>query len=125
MSMSIYYTAKRETPLTSSERAKIEQLCDAFAVESEIKAYLRTGQGPNWESFCVYESAKGENPNVIFEGATGLPTNSQDHLWEGVQHWCGLLTEIRRTLPDAEWDVRVEDHEIHWDETNEAYDPSA
>ena len=44
-------------------------------------------------------------------------------MWVGVQHWCSVLTEIRRVLHNADWDVRVDDHSIQWDEDAGEYDP--
>lgn len=44
---------------------------------------------------------------VIFEGATKLPDNSENAVWDGLQHWCSLLSEIRRIIPDADWQVNV------------------
>ena len=63
-------------------------------------------------------------PDVIFEGATGLPDNSEEALWTGLQHWCNALTEIRHALPDAEWHVHVDDHDIPWDPAAQAFDPT-
>ena len=60
---------------------------------------------------------------MIFEGATKLPDNSENAIWVGVQHWCSLLTAIRRILHNADWDVRVDDREIQWDDEVEEYNP--
>ena len=89
-----------------------------------IENYLQTGDGYNWESFCIYDPNDPTEPDVVFEGATKLPDNSEDAVWGGLQHWCAALTEIRRIIPDADWDVHVDDHEIQWDEAVGAFDPS-
>ena len=58
------------------------------------------------------------------EGATKLPSNSEEGLWAAIQHWCRLLTEIRQILPDAEWEASVDDHDIYWDPKRRMFDPS-
>ena len=108
MSMSIYYEARRSTPLTDDERAQILSIEVRYSVEDRIEQYNQTGGGFNWESFCVYDPGNPTASDVIFEGATGLPTNSAEVIWEGIQHWCSALTEIRGVLRDADWEVRVD-----------------
>jgi hypothetical protein len=124
MSISIYYTARRPTPLSGTERAEINEITKKYSVEKEIERYLQTGDGHNWESFCIYDPKNPSEYDVVFEGATNLPDNSEDAIWIGVQHWCSALTEIRKVIPDASWDVHVDDHEIQWDHHAGVFDPS-
>ncbi|PHS02514.1 MAG: hypothetical protein COA78_20915 [Blastopirellula sp.] len=124
MSMSIYYTAHRPQPLSTEERSSIREVEVQFAVEHRIAERERTGTGPNWESFCIYDPHNPSEPTVVFEGATKLPDTSQDDCWEGLQHWCQALTAIRRILSTAEWSVLVDDHDIHWNEEQQEFDPS-
>ena len=124
MGISIYYTVRRKQLLSNAERLVIDRALAKAAVEPLIEEYCRTGNGLNWESFCVYEQKDVTDLDVIFEGATKLPDNSEDATWVGLQHWCQLLTEIRHELSEAAWDVQVEDHPIFWDEARQAYDPS-
>ena len=128
MSISIYYEAHRSEGMTSSEKELVENIIMKYSVDDQIEKLINTGQGLNWESFCVYgfdfPDAKPSEGDVIFEGATKLPDNTEDASWIGIIHWCETLTHIRRVLHDAEWNVQVEDHEIQWDSTLEAYDPN-
>jgi len=124
MSISIYYTARRSTPINEAERTQIAAIEQQHAVERHIEEYHQTGEGHNWESFCVYDPNDPSEPDVVFEGATKLPDNSEDAVWEGLQHWCAALTEIRKVIPDADWHVHVDDHDIQWDDSVRAYDPS-
>lgn len=124
MGTSIYYDARRSTGLTPSERAGVDEVVRRYAVEDRIEEFNRTGQGTDWQSFCVYDGSDPSHTDTVFEGATGLPTNDLDAAWEGVRHWCAALTEIRRILPDAVWSVHVEHHPIPWDEGRQEYDPS-
>ena len=124
MSISIYYRARRATRLTNDEIATISRLEDKYAVETHIEAYNQTGEGYNWESFCIYDPNDPTEPDVVFEDATKRPDNSEDAVWDGLQHWCKALTEIRQVLADAAWEVHVDDHEIPWVEAANEYDPS-
>jgi hypothetical protein len=124
MSISIYYTARRSRPLSTEERAAVDQLTAKYAIEDQLEEFLRTGEGYNWESFCIYDAADPTEPGVVFEGATKLPDNSEDAFLNGLQHWCNLLSEIRRAVPDAAWEVNVDDHDIPWNELTQLYDPT-
>jgi len=124
MSISVYYSAKRAAALSQEEAAGIRTLVTKYSVDDQIGKRRWFGKTPNWESFCIYDPGKPSEPNVVFEGATKLPDNTQEFLWQGLQHWCALLTEVRRLLGGAEWWVSVDDHEIHWDITTQSYDPA-
>jgi len=121
--ISIYYTAYRNEPLSPEESASIQNIVTRYSVDNEIAERERTGEGFRWESFCVYDPDDPTEPGIIFEGATKLPDNSEDAIWEGLQHWCRLLTEVRRALPGTKWRVHVDDHDIPWDEETKAFDP--
>jgi hypothetical protein len=123
MSISITYVAHREQPITSIEQTTIKNAVDRYAIEELIAERERTGEGFNWSSFCVYDPDDPSEPGVIFEGATQLPDNSEDAVWAGLQHWCLLLSEIRRQLPGSSWHVQVDDRDIVWDEARATYDP--
>ena len=125
MSVSIYYEARRHHRLTPEEQRAVEEIISTHSVDADIQRYLETGVGPNWEPFCVYDASEPSEADVVFEGATKLPDDSQDAIWVGVQHWCRVLTEIRRALPGADWDVHVDDHRISWNEELSEFDPTA
>lgn len=122
MGISIYYTAKRVQPLTEEERAAVGEIVERFSIEKEIDEYIATGRGRNWSSFDDGITEETED-GVVLNGSTRLPDNDEDALWVGVQHWCALLTQIRRAVKGAEWNVAVEDHAIFWDEKRVCYDP--
>jgi hypothetical protein len=125
MSISIYYTAFRDTPLTPEEEEQVAAIGRRFSVDDRIRTYIQTGSGENWESFTVYAKDHLSKAGVIFEGATKLPDNNEEAIWIGVRHWCSALTEIRRSIRNARWRVHVDGHEIAWDEAAQAYDPTA
>lgn len=115
MSVSLYYTAKRATALTSHERAEIDAL---------VGDAIKSAGDKDWEPFFVYDPADPTEPGMIFEGATQLPDDSPEEMWEALQHWAALLTQIRRRLPAAEWNVHMDDHDLVWVESEQSYDPS-
>jgi hypothetical protein len=124
MSISIYYTARREQPLSPDEQAAFDRLCASYSIREQVERYVQTRQGHNGENFCIYDRNDPTEPGIIFEGATKLPDISENALWELLQHWCKLVSEVRRAVPGAEWHVNVDDHDIEWNEESQAYDPT-
>ncbi len=123
MSISIYYTAKRSNKLSNQEQETISCLISRYSKEfNQMTSQVCSEVGYNGESFCVYDSKASTEPDVIFEGATKLPDHSPEELWEAVQHWSALLSQIRRIIPDAEWYVHLDDHDLVWDEKLLEYD---
>jgi hypothetical protein len=62
MSISIYYTARRDRPLSTEERAVVDEFIAKYAIEDQLEEFFRTGEGFNWESFCVYERPTPVSP---------------------------------------------------------------
>jgi hypothetical protein len=108
MGVSIYYTAKRSNPLTKDETKDIEGI---------IKEYDKGKPVKKGEDFYVYDYDK-EEPEVIFNGATGLPLSFSDGMLtvEACLYWAECLTKIRHIVKDAEWSVNMDDTELEWDE---------
>jgi hypothetical protein len=123
MSVSIYYTAKRHCELRKAEQTGIERVIDRYSVKEQIDEYNRTGVGWNGENICLY-APPFDSPDVLLDGATKLPDSTEDVFWDAVQRWCQALSEIRRLLHDADWQVHLDDHEIQWDESRQEFDPS-
>ena len=121
MGISIYYTVKRNEPLTTQETKTIDEIIEKYSVDQQIEQYMNSGQGLNWESFCIYNDLED---GIILEGSTKLPNNTAAASWIAIQHWCNLLTEMRNYLPNAVWQVSVEDHQIRWDEKRKYFDPT-
>jgi hypothetical protein len=125
MGVSIYYTASRAEPLTTTERSAIESVIARYPLDTLIaKCSVAEGEYDG-EDFCVYPTDDDTEPGVVFEGATKLPLCSVDAMWAALQHWCRLLSEVRRALPNTTWRVHVDDHDIPWVEELRSFDPSA
>ena len=125
MSVSIYYTARREQPPSPNEQAAVDRIRASYSIRDQVERYVQKRGGHNGENFHVYDRDKPTEPGVIFQGATKLPDNDEDALWELLQRWCKLLSEVRRALPGAAWHVHVDDHDIPWDEAEQEYNPTA
>ncbi|MGF6349303.1 hypothetical protein [Variovorax sp. W2I14] len=125
MGFSIYYTAKRDTPLTPSETQRIDSIVQAFEVTAEIERYAHTGKGLNWESFTLYETSRPKGEEV-FSGATALPDNKPFAMHKGARHWVDCLNRIRReVLADARWSVQIEDDALRWDDKHGWHDEAS
>lgn len=122
MSVSIYYTAKRQHHLSAEEKAAIEQIVTSRDVIDELEKYLQTGSGYNWETFCIYDV--DSKSDVIFEGATKLPNNTEDAVLVGLEHWLSTLSLIRRVLSNSEWHVHIDDIDIPWNRATQSFDLS-
>ena len=116
MGFSIYYTAKRNTPLTDIETQRIDAIVQSFDVTAEIDRYAHSGKGLNWESFTLYETSKLTGEDVL-SGATALPDNKAFAMHKGARRWIDCLNQIRgEVLADAKWSVQIEDDALLWDD---------
>ena len=124
MSFSIYYSARRPAPLSSEEQEEVRKVLAKYSVESRARRFAETGEGLNWEPFGMRDVKDFSAADVVLEGATQLPDNTDDAFSAGVVHWCNVLSALRRIIHKAMWSVRVGDQEIHWDYQNDRYDPA-
>ncbi len=124
MSLSIYYTARRPAPLSDQEEQEIHKVLARYSVDSRVKRFAETGEGLNWKPFGITASSDSSAGDVVFEGSTPLPDNTEEAFSQGVIHWCNALSALRRIIHKAMWSVRVEDQEIAWDYQHDRYDPA-
>jgi hypothetical protein len=124
MGFSIDYSARRPTPLSDQEQEEVRKVLARYCVDSRVKRHAETGEGLNWQPFGVADPKDFSAADVVFEGSTQLPDNTDDAFSAGVVHWCNALSALRRIIHKAMWSVRVEDQEIHWDYQHDHYDPA-
>jgi len=115
VSISLYYSAHRGSALSASERQAVAALIDA----DDDRDVVAGGSEP----FCVYPYDSLDD-GVVFEGSTKLPPDIQ-LAWEATAHWSGLVSAIRRVIPDAAWHFSLDDHDFVWDGARQEYDPAA
>lgn len=124
MGVSIYYTARRPEPLSPAEQSAIEAAIARHPLSMLLEECGASEDMYDGEDFCVFMADLDTGPGVVFEGATKLTLCSEDAMWADVKHWCRLLSDMRRILRDAAWQVDIDDHEIPWDEDRLEFDPS-
>jgi len=110
MSVSLYYTAKREYPISEQEEEACRKIVEQYIAEYSL--------GEMYEGFCVYDLSRPSEVNVIFQGATKLPLDEgENHLVEVLDYWADCLQEIINLLPHAQWHIHVDDADVtsHFD----------
>ncbi len=105
MSVSLYYTAKREYPISEQEWDTCQKIVEHYIAEYPL--------GEIYEDFCVYDLDAETEVNVIFEGATKLPLDEgEDHSMKVLDYWAECLQEIIDLLINAQWHIHVDDADI-------------
>jgi hypothetical protein len=104
MGVAIYYTARRVTPLSDDEMAEVESVIDLYNQTAPLVEYDMLG------SYSVTESSE------ILSGSTKLPLAevSPADLQELIDHWLAGISELRRVVSGAQWDVRLDNFTIPW-----------
>ncbi len=105
MSISLYYTAKRELLISKQEQDACQKVVEDYITKYPL--------GDMYESFCVYDQISPIEENVIFEGATKLPVDEgEDHFLEVLDYWSDCLQKIINLLPCAQWYIHIDDVDI-------------
>ncbi len=105
ISVSLYYTAKREHPISEQEKDAYQKIVDRYITEYPL--------GDIYECFCVYDMENDAGENVIFEGSTKLPLDEgEEHCFQVLGYWADCLQEIIDLLPGAQWNIHVDDTDI-------------
>lgn len=120
MSVSLYYTARRQQPIARQEEELCRQIGDRYDA--------RYPYGELYEGFCIYdlEQDKGELEwDVIFSGATKLPPEDSELVCQIANWWLDCLEEITQALPGAQWHVNLDDFDLEWTEEERFRFPEA
>jgi hypothetical protein len=144
VSMSLYYTAERKTPLTDAEQAEVNRLVAEYpwqkcidprppVADDDLAVARHSDDDPEslrdqgneedlGEPFEFYPSGlpDPDDPDIILDGAVKPPTNPRDFV-NAVNYWCELLAKVRVAVPGADWVVSLEDSEISWDDDHQCY----
>ncbi|WP_211718852.1 hypothetical protein [Nocardiopsis sp. MG754419] len=128
MSVSLYYEAHRDTPLTRDEHALLTEITDAGfeALVAEttrrLPEWLRTGQvtdaaiGPREMFEPLGPYAVRERVGELFAGSAKL---TRSHIGDAplmaqTHHYLDALTRLRDAFPDAVWNVHIDDLDVPW-----------
>ncbi len=106
MGLVLHFTARRSTPLRPAERAELEQRA------RQASDALPAAGEPMMFDLGILDV---ERPDVVAEGSARLPMDLAD-LQSAVGAWCGALTTVRRSLPDAVWTVTLGGMPLEWTE---------
>ena len=120
MSVSLYYTAKREQPIILQEQNRCNEIADRYDQQYPF--------GDLYEGFCIYnldKDRKGYEDDVILDGSTKLPTDVEGELYlKIVDWWLKCLEELVDVLPGAEWNVHLDDMDFEWSEEEHSFIPN-
>ncbi|PWI07275.1 hypothetical protein DIZ27_28870 [Streptomyces sp. NWU339] len=105
MSVSLYYSAHRTTPLSETESASVARV---------VAAHMASFPYGDEECLYLYDRC-GDGPEEIVAGSTKMPLNP-GRLMPVIAHVLDSVTELRRAVPDAEWRVHMDDLDVPWDE---------
>jgi len=105
MSVSLYYTAKREQPISKQEQEACQKVVERYIAEYSL--------GDMYEGFCVYDLDRPLETDVIFDGSTKLPLDEgEEHLMKVLDYWADCLQEIINILLGAQWHIHVDDTDV-------------
>ncbi|MGE2771559.1 hypothetical protein ACQGAO_24955 [Rhodococcus sp. 1.20] len=104
MSTSLYYSAVRTTPLTDDEKAEVDRL---IAVHNDEFPF-------DYEVLDLYPS---DIPDTLLNGSTKIWSDPTEVI-PSLVYWFNALTELRRAVPDADWDVSLDDTPADWDDSS-------
>lgn len=103
MSISIYYSATRKTPLTTVERGLLDELTNALNQSFPYKNEA--------ETLNFYDEP---SHGVILEGSTKLTLENEVILMESIEYWLDAISQLTLLLPSTEWSVSIEDNPASW-----------
>ena len=119
MSVSLYYAARRSRALSDDERAAVARIVAEANLAPTLDAAAEE-QLAHWEGLSLRpDASRGDD---LLVGASQLPS-SPELAVEVVEHLCAALSELRRALPGASWNVHIDDVDVPWNEELERFDP--
>ncbi|MFC7328211.1 hypothetical protein [Marinactinospora rubrisoli] len=122
MGVSLYYTITRDTPLSPTERERVDALTERYSgglvdrVDGEFPGKAAELVREYCEPFGWY-SADTLEPGEVLAGSVKVSHTQAP--WElmllQVEHWLQLLSEVRAALPTTGWRVHVDGTAAEWD----------
>lgn len=106
MAFSLYYEATRKEPLTKQEKTIIKEILEKYCSEYPFKRKV--------EDFDIYDDSEYKG-DIIFSGATKLPGNVPEILFEVANYWLKCLTEVTQLLSKATWNITFDDVDLIFD----------
>lgn len=104
VSVSLYYTARRTTPLSDAEHTAVGQVVDTYNANAPFSL--------EEEGLYLYDRLE---PGTALDGSTKLPA-ADDRAVPSLVHWLAAVTALRSAVPGADWSFTLDDYEIEWDD---------
>jgi hypothetical protein len=138
MGVSIYYTARRDRPLSDEERdevtriaadetrellGRLDQNLPAWKDDGTVPAYVEDA-GEICEGLSIYDPGAAADPKVILQGSSKVSHGDcgTEPMVVQLEYYATFaLGRLRRVLPDADWDVHVDDMSLRWEEESGEY----
>ena len=114
MSVSVYYSAKRADALTEAEIQAINALLEAF------NANKGASSCEDMDFYAAVGEYGGYEDGVLLQGAL-KPSRNLFNVRKNMRHILASLSALKQVLPDAEWDVALDDLSACWDEERGFY----
>lgn len=105
MKLAIYFAAWRRPDITIQEQDALRTIAGRYPA----------GLG----SFNSFEPSHRQTDNdpdpMILQGSIQLAKATNYAPMVAILHWMQCLTEMRRAVPNARWQVTLDKHALYWD----------
>lgn len=112
MSTSLYFTVKKDLPLTQKDWLEIEEIISRHQ-DLEVKSLVE-GAG---DELLVLEPIQ-EPSKVVLRGAAQLPKNLyKEDIFDFmmvVEAWFHILSDVRNLLENSVWDAHIDGEPLYW-----------
>lgn len=112
MSVSLYWTAYRDRPLSAVEEHSAQTIIDAASDHPNIVA-LVDAEGTFWEGLLLWHDP--DEDGEVLRGSSALPRLSRPSVQALLEHCCDVLAALRQAVVGADWDVALDDLAIRWE----------
>lgn len=92
--------------MRQQEKTIIKEILEKYCSEYPFKRKV--------EDFDIYDNSEYKG-DIIFSGATKLPGNGPEILFEVANYWLKCLTEVTQLLSKATWNVTFDDVDLIFD----------
>lgn len=115
MGVSLYYSLERDAPLSSQERARVEQVLARHDLDRFADPL--TGGGP----FGFFDAP---SDGTALEGSASVPVDlgqPEQTAEAALAEWGRLLGEVRQVVDGGTWRVHLEDTAMVWVEERQVF----
>jgi hypothetical protein len=140
MSIDIYFSARRTSPLTPAEQSTLHDVieranagrraewCAAYDdpkyPDPNVDRYGRFTFGDvdhPWYDTVVFPPS-GDRTPYLFSGSVQMPlVDRWDIVLPLLEHWCDAFSEVRESVDAESWHASMDDFEFDWDCRRQRY----